>query len=271
MAPGLKNLRPAKKAAPPPKVQPEDEVADDGVGAQMSLWDHLDELRRRLTWAVLALVIGTVIGIAVARPVLLYLIEPLPEGAQRLQTLGPTEGVIAYFRVALLIGGIIAIPMITYQVLAFIVPGLTRRERRIVFLSITPITLLFLVGVAFAWFIMVPPAIDFLQNFQSDLLNAEWTADQYLGFITALIFWMGVAFESPLVFFVLSLVGMVTAKSLIQNWRIAVVAAAVAAAVITPTVDPVNMALVIAPLMVLYLLSIILVYFGARMNRAETA
>jgi sec-independent protein translocase protein TatC len=269
MTPGLKNLRPAKPT-PPAKPEPE-EVLEEVVGAQMSLWDHLDELRRRLTWAVLALVIGTSIGIAVARPVLLYLIEPLPDGAQRLQTLGPTEGVIAYFRVAMLIGGILAIPMITYQVLAFIVPGLTRRERRIVFLSITPITLLFLVGVLFAWFIMVPPAIDFLQNFQSDLLKAEWTADQYLGFITALIFWMGVAFETPLVFFVLSLVGMVTAGALIRNWRIAVVGAAVAAAVITPTVDPVNMALVIAPLLVLYVLSIVLVYFGARFNRGETA
>jgi len=126
---------------------------------------------------------------------------------------------------------------------------------------------------------MVPPAIDFLQNFQNDLLKAEWTADQYLGFITALIFWMGVAFETPLVFFVLSLVGMVTAGVLIRNWRIAVVGASVAAAVITPTVDPVNMALVIAPLLVLYVLSIlvlyvlsiVLVYFGARFNRGETA
>jgi sec-independent protein translocase protein TatC len=271
MTPGLKNLRPAKKTPPPIKPEPEAEELEEATGAQMSLWDHLDELRRRLTWAVLAIVLGTVIGIAVARPVLLYLIAPLPDGAQRLQTLGPTEGVIAYFRVALLIGGILAIPMVTYQVLAFIVPGLTRRERRIVFLSITPITLLFLVGVAFAWFIMVPPAIDFLQNFQSDLLKAEWTADQYLGFITALIFWMGVAFETPLVFFVLSLVGMVTAGVLIRNWRIAIVASAIAAAVITPTVDPVNMALVMGPLLVLYTLSILLVYFGARMNRGGAA
>lgn len=229
----------------------------------MGFFDHLDELRQRLTKAAFALVVGTLAGIAVASPVLQYLIAPYGE---RLQTLGPTESVVAYFRVALLIGGILAIPIITYQVLMFVLPGLTRRESRILLASIFPVTLLFIVGVAFAWFVLVPPAFNFLQNFQTDIFKPEWQADQYLGFVTALLFWMGVAFETPLVFFVLSLLGFVSAMNLIRNWRIAIIGSAVAAAMITPTIDPVNMMLVMGPLLALYLLSIILVFIGRRIS-----
>lgn len=243
-----------------------DEPEEDDGGPRMGFFEHLDELRRRLFRALIALIIGTVIGLAFATPVLEYLVSPYGE---RLQTLGPTESVVSYFRVSLMIGGILAIPLITYQVMMFIVPGLTRRERRMVLLSLPAITLLFLVGVGFAWFLLVPPALDFLQNFQTQIYAPEWTADQYLGFVTALLFWLGVAFETPLVFFVLALLGLVSAGNLIRNWRIAVVGAAVAAAMITPTVDPVNMFLVIAPLLALYTLSIVLVMIGRRIARVD--
>jgi sec-independent protein translocase protein TatC len=235
-------------------------------GPRMGFFEHLDELRQRLFKAVIALVIGTVVGIALATPALQYLVSPYGE---RLQTLGPTESVVSYFRVSLMIGGIIAIPVITYQVLMFVLPGLTRKESRMLLLSLPAITLLFLVGVAFAWFILVPPALDFLQNFQTQIYAPEWTADQYLGFVTALLFWMGVAFETPLVFFVLALLGLVNAGTLARNWRIAIVGAAVAAALITPTIDPVNMFLVMGPLLALYLLSIFLVVIGRRIARVD--
>ena len=255
------------KNPPPPETEPLQAEVDDGEGARMSFWEHLEELRQRLFKAVLALVLGTVVGILVATPVLEYLQEPYGD---RFTVLGPTGGVVAYFRVALLVGGIIAIPVITYQLLSFILPGLTNKERRFLLLSIPPVTVLFLVGVLFAWLLLIPPALDFLKNFQSNLFKAEWTADLYLGFVTSLLFWMGVAFETPLIFFVLSILGMVTARPLIKNWRIAVVGAAIAAAVITPTVDPVNMMLVMGPLMALYVMSILLVVIGSRMNRAQT-
>jgi sec-independent protein translocase protein TatC len=126
------------------------------------------------------------------------------------------------------------------------------------------------VGIVFTWYLLIPPAINFFAGFQPELFQNFWTADRYLGFVTALLFWMGVAFEAPLIFFVVSLLGMVTAKTLLKNWRVAIVGAAVAAALITPTVDPVNMMLVMGPLMALYLLSIGLVLIGGRMNRAQT-
>lgn len=265
----MMKLRPGSGKTMPPAPPEADEqlaIPEDGEGARMGFFDHLDELRQRLFKAVIALVLGTLVGVAVAAPVLEFLNQPY---GRPFIVLDPTGSVVQYFRVALLVGAILSIPVSTYQVLMFIVPGLTSKEKRILLYSIPPVTLLFLVGVAFAWFILIPPALNFLEGFQEQLFRAEWSADRYLGFVTSLLFWMGVAFETPLVFFVLSILGIVTARPLIQNWRIAIVGASIAAAVITPTVDPVNMLLVIAPLLALYVLSIFLVYVGSRLNRAE--
>lgn len=258
--------RPPQLDAPPPAVNEADE---DGHGARMGFFEHLEELRNRVFKALIILVLGTVLGVVVAAPALEYLMQPYCSTTDdcRLVSLGPTGGVVAYFRVSLMIGAIIAVPVITYQLLMFIFPGLTRKERRLVLLSLPAIMGLFLLGVAFSWFVLMPPALGFLEGFQPTLFKPEWTAELYLSFITALIFWMGVAFETPLVFFVLAVLGLVSARALLRNWRIAVVGAAVAAALITPTVDPVNMALVIVPLLVLYLFSIFLVVIGRRISK----
>lgn len=241
----------------------------DGQGGQMSLWDHLTELRNRIMWAGLAILIGTVIGVFVAGNVLDVLREPycrvveLPSDCE-LKILDPTGGVTEYFRAALLVGSILAIPAITYQVMMFAMPGMTRKEKQVVLMALPAITGLFLIGAAFAWGVLLPPALGFLEGFQPLLFKPEWTADLYIGFVTSLIFWLGVAFETPLVFFVLSLFGVVTPGPMIRNWRFAVVGASIAAAVITPTIDPVNMGLVMVPLLGLYLLSILLVWIGSR-------
>ncbi len=262
----MARLRLRRRRAAPPPPPPVSEPEDDGHELHMTLMEHLDELRRRLTRAFIGLAVGVMIGFVLADPVLAYLRQPYGE---RFQALDPTNPVVSYFRVALLIGAILSIPITTYQILMFVVPGLTRRERGVLFRALPAITGLFVIGAAFSWFVLIPPALNFLQTFQSDNFIAQWTADGYLGFITALIFWMGVAFETPLIFFVLSLMGIVTPRPLIRNWRIAIIGAAVAAAVITPTVDPVNMSLVMGPLLVLYLISIILVALGTRINQGR--
>lgn len=281
--------RSPKPLPEPVEEEPENLLEEeDGEGARMGFFEHLDELRQRLTRAAIALVIGSIIGMVTAQPALEYLVKPYCDAVRdniidtdetngavitdrdcRLVSLGPTGGVVAYFRVALTIGGVIAVPTVTYQLLMFIFPGLTRKEKRIVLMSLPAVMVLFLIGVAFAWFILMPPALGFLEGFQATLFRPEWTADLYLSFITSLIFWMGVAFETPLVFFVLGLIGVVSVGPLIRNWRIAVVGAAIAAALITPTIDPVNMFLVMGPLMVLYLLSIILVFAARRIARID--
>ena len=259
--------KPTQSIQPQPPVAPDDEPEADEQELRMGFFEHLNELRGRVVKAAIALVLGTVVGVIVAGPVLQYLIAPYGE---RLAALGPTEPVVAVLRVWLMVGRTGAIAVITYQLLMFILPGLTKKESRTLLMALPAITLLFVIGAAFAWFILVPPALGYLEGFQPTLFRAEWTADLYLGFITALIFWMGVAFETPLVFFVLSILGLVGPSALLRNWRIAIVGAAVAAAMITPTVDPVNMALVMGPLMALYTLSIGLVWIGSRINTGRT-
>ncbi len=254
--------RRAPKKLPPPQEEDNE--------LRMGFFEHLEELRNRLFKIVVMIVIGTFIGSIISADVLEYLLSPYanvnPEETQQLVVLGPTGAVVTYFKVALMIGGIIGVPVITYQILMFIIPGLTRKEKRYLFLALPAITLLFLVGVLFAWFVLIPPAIGFLEGFQADIFRPEWTAENYISFVTALIFWMGVAFETPLVFFILSLLGIVTSGLLIKNWRFAVVGTAIAAALITPTIDPVNMFLVMGPLMGLYVLSIFLVMIGRRIS-----
>jgi sec-independent protein translocase protein TatC len=256
--------------------QPQASVLSVEEQARMSFFAHLAELRNRFFWAFGALVIGTILGFFVAGQGLEFLRQPycqvVNEPADcRLIILGPTGGVIAYFRIALLIGAGLAIPMITYQAMMFVLPGMKRGERRTVLLSLPAITLLFGAGAAFAWYILMPPALGFLQSFQPLLFQPEWTADLYLSFVTALVFWMGVAFEMPLIFFVLALLGLVTPRLLISNWRIAIVGASIAAALITPTIDPVNMFLVMGPLLGLYVSSIFTVWLGRRFSSVESA
>lgn len=270
-------FRRAAAPEPPPTAEPDEAAPLTPEELRMSLFEHLDELRMRVTRAFMAMTIGTLIGFIFAGNALDWLRAPYCAAVEsldacRLLIIDPTGGIIVYFRVALLIGGILAIPIITYHTMMFVIPGLTNKERRLVLLSLPPIFLLFLIGVAFAWFLLTPTAINFLETFQPERFKTDWTADLYLSFVTALIFWMGVAFESPLVFFVLSVLGVVTPGSMARNWRVAVVASAFAAALITPTIDPVNMALVMGPLLALYVLSIGLSIFGARINRpAEDA
>lgn len=248
----------------------------DGHEARMAFLEHLGELRDRGIRAFIAIFIGTIVGFVFAAQGLEILREPfckiVEEGSNcQFQLLDPTSGIMVYFRVALLIGGILSVPAVTYQVMAFIIPGMTKKERRIVFMSLPAITILFLIGVIFSWLVLIPPALTFLNGFLPDLFRPEWTADGYLSFTTSLIFWMGVAFETPLVFFILSVVGVVTPRALIKNWRIAIVGASIAAAMITPTIDPVNMFLVMGPLLTLYVISILLAFIGVRINRGQAS
>ncbi|GAB4571057.1 MAG: twin-arginine translocase subunit TatC [Anaerolineae bacterium] len=248
---------PTRKAdVPPSGTSSEDPATPEEY--VMGFLDHLAELRDRLIRAFLGLAVTTGLSMVFANQVLRYLTTPIGQDDFLLQTLGPTEGVVIYFRVALLSGAILAIPWITWQLWMFIAPGLTRSEKRYILLSLPATTLLFLVGVLFAWFILMPAALNFLQNFQSDVFKADWTADQYVAFVTSLLFWIGVSFEMPLVFFILSRMGLVSPRTLRQNWRLAVVGSSLAAAFITPTIDPFNMLLVMGPLLALYVLSIIL-------------
>ena len=228
---------------------------------QMSIWDHVNELRKRLFRAVIGLVLTTTISFSIASKLLEILAVPIG-GLDKLQSIEITENMGVFMKVSLLSGFIFALPYILYQLLAFILPGLKPGEKRWVIMAIPMATLLFVIGVAFSYFVMLPAAIPFLTEFLG--IPTTPRLSNYFNFMTNLMFWIGVAFEAPLVVFILAKLRLITAKALLKQWRIAVVVIAVMAALITPTIDPVNMGLLMLPLFLIYLLSVIFAWLARR-------
>lgn len=241
--------------------QPQD---DQGL----SILEHLGELRVRVTWAAAGLAVATIVSLAFTEQLLDILISPYGE---QLQTLSPTEGLQTYFRVALVAGITIAMPWMLYQLWRFIEPGLHKNEKRYVYVFVPSATLLFLLGASFCWFVLLPSAILFLANFMPSIFSAEWTSQEYIGFATSFIVWVGIAFQIPLVIYFLARFGIITTTSLREHWRVAVVGIAIVAAAVTPSIDPVTMILTMIPLVLLYLLSIGLASLGQRQFNAAAA
>lgn len=223
---------------------------------KMTVVEHLEELRERLIKSAIALMVTTLFSLLFASRFLKILIAPA--GGVKPIFLRPTEGFITYMRVALLNGVALAMPIIVYQAIRFIVPGLKANERRYLYIILPGAAVSFLVGVAFAYFAMLPFALRYLLRFGSDIAEARWAIGEYIAFVTTLMFWVGVVFETPLLFFFLAKLGIVTPRMLSSNRKYAVLAAAILAAVITPTPDPFNMLLVMAPLIVLYEIGVLL-------------
>ena len=228
---------------------------EEHEAVSMDIWGHIGELRIRLLKALIALILTTFASFALTQNFIRILAVPMG-GLANLQSIDVTENIGVFMRVALLSGFILAMPVIAYQLVSFVMPGLERNEKRWLLLAIPAATLLFLSGVAFAYFIMLPSAIPFLTTF----LGVKTTPrlSNFINFVTNLLFWIGISFEMPLLVFVLAKLRLVSAGLLARQWRVAIVVIAVIAAVVTPTVDPVNMGLMMLPLMVLYVLSIIL-------------
>ena len=246
-----------------------DEVkeSDEQLAADQTILGHLNELRIRFTWAFAGLLLTTIASFFWTRQLLNWMLS-LGESTLGvdldLVVLGPAEGIQSYFKVALLSGAVIAMPWLILQLWLFIAPGLTKREKRYVYLFVLSATLLFGIGVWFTVSLLMPTALGFLGTFEADIFRPEWTADEYIRFITNFIFWIGVSFELPIVVYFLARFGLVNSSQLLEHWRIAIVAISVIAAMITPTIDPVTMLLTMAPLIILYFLSIGLAKIGYR-------
>lgn len=235
------------------------EKVTEQLAEQMTLLEHLEELRDRLIRSAIAILVATFIAAAFTKQILTLLITPY---GNKLQVLGPTEGIAIYFRVALTAGLVLAMPVLIYQFLMFVIPGLEENEKRYVWWGVPFASILFLMGVAFAWFILIPAAIGFLSSWQTDIFLQEWQSKQYIPFVTSLVFWIGVSFETPLILFIMTKLGIVSPQFLIKQWRFAVIIIAIMSAMITPTIDPFNMALVMLPLFALYGVSILLSYLA---------
>jgi sec-independent protein translocase protein TatC len=202
---------------------------------------------------VTALLVG--VSLLYANQLMTILAEPIG-GLESLQAIQVTENIGVFMRVGLFTGIALAIPYIAFELYLFIAPGLPVRARRYGLVGIPLAAIFFFTGITFSYYFMLPTALPFLLDFGG--IPAHPTASSYYGFITNLLFWIGAAFEFPLVIFVLSAIGLVNPRMLLNQWRLAIVIIAIIAAMITPTIDPVNMTLVMAPMIVLYFFSIVM-------------
>jgi sec-independent protein translocase protein TatC len=288
-------------------LAPEDTPLAETVGSALgsreglkTLWEglaeHLIALRGHLFRSVVALALTTGICFFVSQSLMQVLAVPLgsPEaaaavgnqggitgwwekalaqgadGLSKLQVIEPTEAVGVFMRVSLLGGVILGLPWIALEIFLFIAPGLMPRSRIILLLGIPLVSVFFLTGVLFCYFVMLPAAIPFLNTFLG--FKAAWRPSAYFDLITTLMFWVGITFEMPLVAYLLAAAGLINARQLASVWRIAVIIIALIAAAITPTVDPVNMGLMMLPMLLLYLVSILTAAIaGGRRNKPRPA
>jgi sec-independent protein translocase protein TatC len=237
-----------------------DKAAAQIEASSMTLMEHLQELRVRLMWIGGSVLVGTLVSMVFVEWLIGVIILPLTAQGAVPQAIDPTESIGIFFKVSLTTGASFAMPIIVYQVIAFMAPGLYPHERRALLMILPGVLLLFVVGVAFSFFVLVPAAVGFLQTFLGNVIRQDWTIDRYVSFVTRVVFWIGVAFETPLVVAFLARAGIVAGKSLLNLWRQAVVIIAIVAAAITPTIDPVNMTIVMGPLILLYFFSVALAF-----------
>lgn len=235
-------------------------AAFDPNEGQMSLMEHLIELRTRLVWISSALVISTIIALFFYNPLVAFVTSTARDMGIELQLLNPLDSIGIIFRVSFTVGTALALPVIIYQVIAFMAPGLYPHERRGIIMTLPAILVLFGIGAAFAFWVLLPVAVGFLSSIFTGVFRQDWAADHYLNFVTRLVFWIGVAFEMPLVVALLARMGLVSGPALLHVWRQAIVVIAIVAAAITPTVDPVNMSIVMVPLILLFFGSVGLAY-----------
>jgi len=240
--------------------------------ARQSLWEHVEDLRSHLLRSVLWMVVGVVITSIFTRDLAVLLARPLGD-TSLLGTIEVTESIGVFMKIALMGGIILAVPFIAFEFWRFAAPGLKPREKKIGLIGIPLASLLFAGGVAFTYYIM-PAAINAMEAFNDFMeFTTNWRPNSYYGFVTGLMFWLGVAFEFPLVIYILTAVGFIKPRALAEQWRIAIVVIAIFAAAITPTVDPINMGLVMLPMTLLYFISIglsYIAYAGRRRSALET-
>jgi sec-independent protein translocase protein TatC len=252
---------PAPPAAPPGEATENDDDAFPGE-VEMTLVDHLEELRRRLLRSLLALLIAAAACLLAVKP-LVRLLEVPASGIRFLQ-LAPGEFLFVSLKVAGYAGLTLALPWILFEALAFVLPGLTRRERRLVAPAVAGSTLLFLAGLAFAWWALVPAALRFLVSYGADVVEPLWSIERYLDFVLLLMVATALAFQLPVLQLLLGALGILDAATMLAGWRWVVLVSAVAGAVLTPSTDPVTMLLLSGAITALYLIGVGLVALVGR-------
>jgi sec-independent protein translocase protein TatC len=224
--------------------------------AAMPMVEHIAELRNRILISTLVLALGIGVGFYFSLPFIQILKDMAPKSIVFIQ-LSPGEVLMSSMRISFYTGFALAAPVILYNILKFVLPGLLGREKAMVLWSVLGGTLLFGAGVVFAYFMVVPTAIEFLVDYGQTIAQTHLSIENYISFCSGLLFVTGGMFELPMVLFLLSFTGLITSRKLLQEWRWATVIIFIAAAIVTPTQDPFTMSIVGFAMVLLYALSII--------------
>ena len=238
----------------------------------LPLREHFRELRSRVMISMVALLLGSAVCFYFYEEILTFLISPARKVAGDDVSIiytEVTELLSTTVKVSLLGGLVLALPVILYHVVRFVAPGLTPKERRILFSFLPAALLAFVGGMAFGYFVMIPPALKFLLTFGGDVAEPLIRISNIVNIMIRLLFWLGIAFETPLVMFVLATLGIVNARGFSRFRRLWLVVSFIIAAAITPTIDPLNQAIVAGPLIVLYELGVLLARIAGRRSPAQ--
>ncbi|MDX1978393.1 MAG: twin-arginine translocase subunit TatC [Pseudanabaenaceae cyanobacterium bins.68] len=210
---------------------------------EMSLFEHLGELRSRLLISLVSVVVAAIGCFAIANQ-LVYLLEQ-PANASKVKFIQLAVG--EYFFVSLKVAGysglLVASPIVLYQIVRFVLPGLTRKEKRLVAPIMFGSSILFILGLGFAYMALIPAALNFFINYGGDVVDQFWSIDRYFEFVLLLLFSTGLAFQVPVVQVLLALVGIVNSGQMLSGWRYVILGAVVLGAVLTPSTDPLTQSL----------------------------
>lgn len=220
---------------------------------EMPLWDHLEELRERVLVGALAAGIAILTCFAFSKDLVVFLEAPVAAQGVRFLQLSPGEFFFTTLKVGGYAGILVAAPTVLYEIIAYVVPGLTRSERRFLAPIIFGSSILFYVGLVFSYEILTPAALNFFVSYADGAVESLWSIDQYFEFVLVLMLSTGLSFQVPVIQLLLGQLGVVTSEAMFKQWRFVVVGATIAAAVLTPSTDPFTQTLLAAPLIGLYM------------------
>jgi sec-independent protein translocase protein TatC len=231
----------------PEAIDPLDELPDE---VEMSFFDHLEELRRRIFYTLIAVAVGMASCFVFVKP-LVQLLEVPARGVKFLQ-LAPGEFFFVSLKVAGYSGILVASPFILLQIIQFVLPGLTRRERRLLGPVVLGSSVLFFAGLAFAYIALIPAALNFFVSYGADVVEQAWSIERYFEFVLLLLFSTGLAFQIPVIQLILSLLGIVSSQQMLSGWRYVILGAVILGAILTPSTDPLTQSLLAGAVMGLY-------------------
>jgi len=244
-----------------PLVEGDDDLAEDELDqiddVEMSLFDHLEELRSRIFYVLIA-IFGGVVGCFVLVNKIVALLEIPAQGVKFLQ-LAPGEYFFVSIKVAGYSGILVASPMILYQIVRFILPGLTRNEKKAIAPIVFGSSILFVLGIVFAYELLIPAALNFFISYGGDVVEQFWSIDRYFEFVLLLLFSTGLAFQIPVIQALLAMTGIVNSDKMLAGWRYVVLGAVILGAVLTPSTDPMTQSLLAGAVGILYFGGIFLV------------